>query len=115
MTVFARLARWPADIRDAGILHVAEKLATQMRSRSPTDQRHRVRADRRSGTDLGLGATLGATGTDDHELSRTDLNGRSPDEQRCERLRTTLEIVWGPCKQKVWGSIPQGGSRTQGP
>jgi hypothetical protein len=32
------------------------------------------------------GATLEATRTDDHEPSRTDLNGWSPDEQQDERL-----------------------------
>ncbi|MEV4183154.1 hypothetical protein AB0J28_17150 [Streptosporangium canum] len=32
------------------------------------------------------GATLGAIRTDDHEPSRTDLNGRRHDEQQDERL-----------------------------
>ncbi|MFB9525130.1 hypothetical protein [Nonomuraea roseola] len=33
----------------------------------------------------GLGAILGATRTDDHELSRTDLDGRASGDQRGER------------------------------
>lgn len=42
----------------------------------------------------GLGATSGATRTDDHELSRTDLNSRDPEEQHGERIWTTTDVVW---------------------
>ncbi|GGS79997.1 hypothetical protein GCM10010176_024240 [Nonomuraea spiralis] len=48
-----------------------------------------------------LGAALGATRTDDHELSRTNLNGGATADQPGERVRTALKIVCGPTDQKA--------------
>lgn len=54
---------------------------------------------------LALGATLGATETDDRGSRWTDANGGSVIDLYGERIRTSLKIAWGPCKQKVRGSI----------
>ncbi|GII26992.1 hypothetical protein [Planotetraspora mira] len=45
-----------------------------------------------------LGPTLGATGTDNAESSRTGLNSRGVDDQHRELIWTRSEIVWEPCK-----------------
>src|SRR5690606_19998428 len=62
-----------------------------------------------------VGATLGATRTDDLGSWWTAPDEAQVISRACGRIRTGVVIVWGPTDQKVRGSNPFGCARSEAP